>query len=174
VRRHTLRYRALCYKSLLHGQIPSLDDSSGRRAFSPQHLEGRAGASELSEIPARENSRVEIRPTHIFLFDHEDAVCSGLTITPYHQFYNGRQQSRGKCLGNHRSANVSVRISIVKSFCNSPPPGRYNLLDWTTHTPDLEELSLKVYRWSIRLVGVSITNSAPFPDLHERRVDFLR
>lgn len=32
---------------------------------------------------------------------------------------------------------------------------RYHMLDRTTHTPDLEELSFKVYRWFVTLVSVS-------------------
>jgi hypothetical protein len=39
-------------------------------------------------------------------------------------------------------------------------PGRHDTLDRTIDTPDLEELSFKVYRRSIRLVGVSEQNSA--------------
>ena len=39
--------------------------------------------------------------------------------------------------------------------------GRYHTLDRATYTSDLEELLLKVHRWTIRLAGVSAVNHAP-------------
>jgi len=50
----------------------------------------------------------------------------------------------------------------LNSMSNPPlASNRYHIVDCTNNTPDLEELSLKVYRRLIRLVGVSTANLGP-------------
>lgn len=71
---------------------------------------------------------------------------------------NGRQQNRGKCIRDRRF--VVLPPGPRTTTFSDPLLGlhRHHMLDCAAHTPDLEELSFKVYRWFVRLVGVSQTS----------------